>query len=240
MLNSFPKSLNVIASDSLYISISNNRCRVLSNHTVTVTRRCPLRQESAFLISIHQTFLHLLVHGRIHQVQEWEQTTESIPKTGISKHISRENFSVIRTIVHNLTILIYFIETTREKQCAIQIRIESTQIINVIVVYFQLCQFTIPHIASIGYHIIKCLPCQFVQIEFSLFITDKRRSYFYMNYLASTGIKTYNSTGMLSRFLFLIWMDITATCSRNECKRFIKLKDKIVLEIFRYASRISC
>ena len=49
------------------------------------------------------------------QIQEGEQATERIPKTGIGKHIPRQHFSVIRTVMYNFSVCIKFVETAREK-----------------------------------------------------------------------------------------------------------------------------
>ena len=84
----FVHRFQVIDLYTLHISIYQDGSRVVTHHATTVSRTCPFGEEAAFLIGIDQTFLHLLVHRRIHQVQEREQCTERIPETGIGKHIT--------------------------------------------------------------------------------------------------------------------------------------------------------
>ena len=138
MLQGFPKRLDIVSSQAFDISVSYHGSGVIADHAIPVARTCPFRQETALFISVHQTFLHLLVHLRIHQVQEGEKTAECIPETGIGKHIARQDLTVIRAIMHDLPFGIDLIEATREKQGTIQARIESTQVIDVRILYLDL------------------------------------------------------------------------------------------------------
>ena len=97
----FVQCFEIIHLYTFDISIHQNRSGIVAHHTTTMSGTCPFGEETAFLISIDQTFLHFFRHGRIHQVQEREQTTESIPETSIRKHIARQYFSIIRTIMYN-------------------------------------------------------------------------------------------------------------------------------------------
>ena len=61
---------------------------LVAHHATTVSRTGPFGQETALLVSVGQSFLHLGIHGWIHQVEEGEETTESVPETGVGKHIA--------------------------------------------------------------------------------------------------------------------------------------------------------
>ena len=124
MHDSLPKRLDIISAKPFQVSIRHNRSRVIADHAATMSRTCPFRQEAALLIGIGKPRLHLRIHIRIHQVQEGEQATERIPKTGIGKHIPRQHFSVIRTVMYNFSVCIKFVEAAREKQRTIQAGIE--------------------------------------------------------------------------------------------------------------------
>ena len=89
MDKSFIQGSHIIHFNPLQIGISQYRGRVVANHTTTMSRASPFREETAFLICIDETFLDLFVYRRIHQVEEREQATESIPEAGIRIHISR-------------------------------------------------------------------------------------------------------------------------------------------------------
>ena len=136
MFHGFPQCLDIVSFQSFQVSIGNYGSRVVSNHTTSVSRTCPFRQESAFFISVHQSFLHLRIHGWIHQVKEWEKTTERIPETGIGKHIARKHFAIIRTVVHHVSFGIYLIETSGEQYRTIQAGVECTQMVDIIIFHF--------------------------------------------------------------------------------------------------------
>ena len=114
------KSFQVFNLYSLHICINQYRSRIVSYHTTSVSWTCPFWEETAFFICINQTFLNFFIDRRIHHVKQWEQTSESIPEACICVHISRQDFTVVRTIVNNLTIFIYLIELSWEKQRTVQ------------------------------------------------------------------------------------------------------------------------
>ena len=103
VLYCLPKGLDIISSDSLHICICDYGSRVIADHTSTMSRTCPFRQESALLICIDQTLLHLLVHFRIYKIQQREQAAESVPKTCVCKEISRTDFASVRAVMHQLS-----------------------------------------------------------------------------------------------------------------------------------------
>ena len=129
MDQAFVHRFQIVDLHTFHISIHQNGSRIVTHHATTMSRTCPFREEAAFLIGIDQTFLHLLVHRRIHQVQERKQGTERIPKAGIRKHISRQYFTVVRAIMNDVSGCIYFIEFTREQQRTVHAGIECTVLV---------------------------------------------------------------------------------------------------------------
>ena len=124
MNHSLPECLDVVASQTFQISVGHNGGRVIAYHTATMTRTGPLGQETTLKVSIYQTFLHFDVHRGIDEIQEWEQTTERIPETGIRKHIAFLDFTIIRTIVDNLALSIHLVKTAWKEYRTIQTAIE--------------------------------------------------------------------------------------------------------------------
>ena len=116
MNQTFIKRFQIIHLYTLEISIHQNRSRVVSDHATAMSRACPFGEEAAFLICIDQSFLDFLVDRRIDQVQQREQTAERIPETCIGIHISRNHLTVVRAVMNNLSLRVYFVELTREKQ----------------------------------------------------------------------------------------------------------------------------
>ena len=61
MHHCLPKRLHIIATQTGKIGIGHYRSRIVTHHTATMTRACPLWQEATLLISISKTFLNLHV-----------------------------------------------------------------------------------------------------------------------------------------------------------------------------------
>ena len=116
----FVQCLHVLHLHAFQIGICQHGSRVVANHTATVTRTCPFGKETAFLIGVDKAFLNLPVHRRIHQVEEWEKTAESVPETGIRIHIAGQHLPIVGTVMNRISRLIQFIECTREQQGTIQ------------------------------------------------------------------------------------------------------------------------
>ena len=72
VLHRFPKRLGIISAQAFEISVCHYGRRVVAYHAAPVSRTRPLGQESALLIGVDESFLHLLVHRGIHQVEEGE------------------------------------------------------------------------------------------------------------------------------------------------------------------------
>ena len=154
VLHSFPQRFDIISFQTFQISIGNYGSRIITHHTASVSRACPLRQEAAFLVGIDQSFLHLRVHRRIHQVQEREKATESIPETGVGKHITGKYFAIIRAVMNDITFRIYFVEASGEKYRTIQAGVESTQMVDIVIFHFDASQNIIPHFTSLGCNLV--------------------------------------------------------------------------------------
>ena len=99
-----------------------------------MTGSAPLGQETALLIGIGPTFLHLLTHRGPHQVHQGEQSTEGIPETGIGKEIAWHGLAVIWAVMNHLSLSINLEEATGEEDTTIQTAVESTQAVDIALV----------------------------------------------------------------------------------------------------------
>ena len=238
MFHGFPQCLDIVSFQSFQVSIGNYGSRVVSNHTTSVSRTCPFRQESAFFISVHQSFLHLRIHGWIHQVKEWEKTTERIPETGIGKHIARKHFAIIRTVVHHVSFGIYLIETSGEQYRTIQAGVECTQMVDIIVFHFDTSQYIVPYLAAFRCNLFNIVRTQLFQVQFRLFRADKRGSYTHIYLFALAGFETDQCTGMIvCRFQFVGVNHTTGYGSRIS-KRFVEYQYKVVFKVGRNTTAV--
>ena len=135
---SFIQSLYIVHFHAFHISVYQDRSGVIADHATSVSRTCPFGEESAFFICIDKSFLHFLVDRRVHQVQQREQATESIPETCIGVHISRQNLTVVRAVMNRLPGSVQFVELAREKQWTVQARIECTVLVEIASFHFYL------------------------------------------------------------------------------------------------------
>ena len=80
----------------------------------------PFRKELVLSRDIRQTLLDLGIDRRIDKVQEREKGTESIPESGVGVEISVTYFSIVRTVMDNVSVFIYFIELAREEDAPVK------------------------------------------------------------------------------------------------------------------------
>lgn len=116
---------------------------------------CPFREEAAFFVRVDESLLYLFVYRRIHQVQEWEQATECIPKSGIGVHISGKHLTVVGTIMNRLTVRCQFIEFTGKQERTVKTGVECTVLIQIAAFYFYFAQYMIPGIIPFLYQLFK-------------------------------------------------------------------------------------
>ena len=238
MFQCFPKCFDVISAQSFDISVGYYGSRVVADHTVTVSGTCPFRKESAFKVRIDQSFLHLLIHGRIHQVQEREQTAERIPEAGIRKHIPRQHFSVVRAVVYDLSFGVYFIKTAWEQHRTIEAGIESAQIVDIIVFHIYFAHFTVPDVFSFSDQLVETILAQFFEIQFRLLITDKRRSDTCVNDLPFLGSESDDRSGMVALNFCFVRENVVLFHAGSKGKRFVELDDEIILEVLRHSAAV--
>ena len=247
----FVQRFQILYANTLHVSIYQDCSRVVTHHTSTVTRASPFREETTFLISIDQTFLHLQVFRRIHEVQQWEQATECIPETGIGVHVTRQYFAIVRAVVNRLTFCIHFPEHAWEQQRTVQARIEHTVLVECTTLYISLTQYFVPLSLTLFYYSIKCIVTQFLQVQFSLFRADERRSYTSMNLFTLLSLETDNGTCVeVSLFqlaflqsnrnscILLGWLNIIRESSLVS-EWLVEHHYEVVLEVFRNTTAVT-
>ena len=238
MFQCFPKSFDVISAQTFDIGVGYYRSGVVAYHTIPMSRASPFRQETAFLVRIHQPLLHLLIHGRIHQVEEREQAAERVPESGVGKHIPRQYFAVVRAVVYHLSFGVYFIKAAWEQHRTIQAGIESTQIVDIIVFHIYFAHFTVPSVFSFSDQLVETILAQFLEIQFRLLITDKRRSYTCVNDLPFLGRESDDCSGMVALNFCFVRENVVLFHAGSKGKGFVELDDKVILEILWYSATV--
>lgn len=232
MNNSLPKSFQIFSCYTFKISVGNDRRRVVTNHTSAVTRARPFGEETAFFISISKTFLHLFIHRRINEVEQGEEATESIPETGVGKHISGENLTIVGAIVDRIAILVEFIERAGEEHRAIKTRIESAELVDVVVFNFDTAKSLIPNITTGVFYLLKVVIAELFEVKISLVIANERRRYTRVNLFAARSLKANDSAGVVTSCRCCRFVDIAIANRRNVRERFVEFDYEIVAEIF--------
>ncbi|MPM54701.1 hypothetical protein SDC9_101480 [bioreactor metagenome] len=201
---------------------------------------CPFGQETTFLIRINQSFLNFPVNRRIHQVEQREQGTESIPESGIGIHISGEHLSVIRAVMYCFSLCINFIKLPREERRAIEGGIESTLVIDIVVFYFYSTQYIIPQFPPFRLNGLKIIVFNLFQILPGLFVTNKRGGNFRNNLLSFFSGKSDKSARMIIFSLIGILYNLSVFHHTLIFKWLIKNNHKIIFEVFRNTFAIAC
>ena len=202
-----------------------------------MTWTCPLWQESTLLIIVYQSLLHLACHRRINKVNEWEQTTESIPETSIGEHIARQHLTIVRTVVNRLALLVDFVETTWEEHRAIQTAVECAQVVNILVLNLNLAQNIVPSLATLSHNLVEGQSIKLLQVKLSLLIADERRSHLENELVAtlSACLPSQLMTLVAAVLAFLLTIEILGATHLA-----ITLYNKIVLEIVGHTTIVIC
>ena len=236
---SFEHLVRICFGHILDEGVRNDGGRVISYHTIAVAWTGPFGEETTFEVCIQQTFLHLLSHRRIDQVDKGEETTEGIPETCISEHVSGQHLAVIRTIVDWLSVFVIFIEHPREEDGTIVARVESTESVDIIIFHFDTAQCFVPSIPCSSLCLFKVFSVQLFHISFSLFETDERRGDASMYLFTLSCHETNGCSGMIGFQFQLIVNKISSSPHFIERERLIEDDDKIVLEVFWHTATIA-
>ena len=113
------------------------------------------------------------LHRRVQDIGQRELGTESVPKTGVGKHIAGQHLTIIGAVVHYLTLRIYLVETAREKHRTVETRVESTQTVEVGILHFNAAQYPVPFVTPGFRHLFKRPVTQFLQVQLGLLVTDE-------------------------------------------------------------------
>ena len=101
--------------------------------------------------------------------------------------------------MHDFASSILLVECTREEYRTIETAIESTEMIDTLILYLYLTQNFVPALTTLLFELIHIRLSQFLEILHSLGAADKRRSYTCLNLFATlTGFESDDGTHMVS------------------------------------------
>ena len=172
--DSIPKFLLTLHADTLDIGIDHHRCRVLTYHTIAMTRAAPLGQIAALEVCIDESSLHLLVHRGINEVEEGEEAAEGIPHASVGKEIAGKYLAVVGAVVNRLALCVKFVEAAGEVERAPQTGVEGAHLLLASALHLDASQHIVPGLAAGLCHFVKGLCSQFAQVAFCLLQTDER------------------------------------------------------------------
>jgi hypothetical protein len=165
---------------------------------------CPFRKETALKEMVHIALLHLYRLLREEEVYKWEETTECIPYACIREHIARADLAVMRAIVYNLSVSIYFRDIAREEKASVKTRVECTHIVDIAILYLETSENVIPTVTTRLSDLIERTSAKLLKVQISLVETDERRSDSQMDLLSPLGLEAHQGTCVIRRNLFFI------------------------------------
>ena len=238
MLHRFPKRLGVISAQAFEVSVSHDGRRVVAYHAATVSRTRPLGQESALLIGVDESFLHLLVHRGIHQVEEGEEAAEGVPEAGVGEHVARQHLSVIRTVVHHTSVGVGLVEAAREKERAVKARIERAEVVGVVVGDLHTTQNLVPPCPATCRHLVDAVVSELLQIEQRLLRTYERRRHTHVDLLSALHAEAHDGTRMIARGAERGGVYVAVGDGGGILERSVKDKHEVVLEVFGHTAAV--
>ena len=130
---------------------------------------------------------------RIDEGKETEETSESIPKTGVGKHLAFVNLPVVRTAMYSLAVGGDLRNIPREENAPVETGVEGPQIVDVSIFDLDTPQEFIPAGTPLVGQLFERFSGQFIQVDESLFDTDKGSGNFQADLLALSGFEAYKS-----------------------------------------------
>ena len=240
MHHSLPKLLCVVVLQSAEVSVSHDRRRIVAHHAAAMTRRSPLGQESALLVCVHQASLHLLVHRRIHHVEQREEAAECVPEASVGEHIAGQHLAVVRRIVYDFALHILLVERAWKEHRAVEARIERAEVVDVLRLHLYLAQHVVPCLASASLHSVEIVVAKFLEVLYSLLLRDERRGDAHVELLAALCLEAYNGTGVVALAHQLATLYLTVHNYGCICERAVELQNEVVLEVFGHTAVVLC
>ncbi len=198
MFERFPECFGIVSPQSLYVSVSDYRSRIVSHHDIPVARAGPLRKKAALFVGIDQSLLHLHVLGGIDEIEKGKEASECIPEAGIGEHVAGKHFPVVWTVVIDIAIGIDLRKVPGEEYRAIKIGIKGTDVVDVVIFNLDSAKYFIPACFALLHDPLERVVSQFAQIQQRLCLTDKGGRHVGMHLLVVGGVKTDHRTGMVS------------------------------------------
>ena len=121
---------------------------------------------------------------------------------------------------------------------AIQAGIESAQIVDIIVFHIYFAHFTVPDVFSFSDQLVETILAQFLEIQFRLLITDKRRSDTCVNDLPFLGSESDDRSGMVALNFCFVRENVVLFHAGSKGERFVELDDKVILEVLRHSAAV--
>jgi hypothetical protein len=199
----------------------------------------PLGQEAAFLVAIDEAFLHLDVHLGINEVQEGEEATEGIPKTGVGEIATWKDFTCVGAVVDRFAVCSVLEERAGEEDTAIEAGIEGAEVIDVRILNFDAAQHVIPALAASGTYLIEGTCSQLAQIQLSLLKANERGSNAQRDLLASPERgEAHDSLGVVCLQFDASLLQLIAIGGGDERDGMRELDDEVVLEVLRHTAGV--
>src|SRR5215217_5526231 len=99
---------------------------MITDHTSPFTWKGPGRQPAALLVGIDHCLHILTMHFSLDQCIQWKLGPESIPETGVGKHVAGMHFTIVRAEIIRLAVFIQLIKFPGEKTCSEHTGIECS------------------------------------------------------------------------------------------------------------------
>ena len=198
----------------------------------------PLGQEATLLVAVHEPFLHLYIHFGIDEVQEREETTESVPETGIGEIAARQHFARMGAVVNRLAVDVVFEESTREEHGAVETGVECAEVVDVVVLNLDASENLIPAVAACLTDLVEGTVAQFFQVLPRLFLADERGGDAERYLLVLLRVKANHGYRVIA-FRLVAEKCLAVQLLAPVLKLCVTLNDKIVAKIIGHTTAVA-
>ena len=165
--------------------VRHHRRGVVADHAVAQARTRPLRQPPAFVVARLQSLRHLRVHLGVEEVEEREERAERVPEARVAEVHARTHLACCGTAVDGLSIRADLKEPPREKERAVEARVERAPLVLRAAFHTNAPERLVPRGTSARGDGGEVPFAELKQVAFGLFGADEARGHAHVHLLAA-------------------------------------------------------
>ena len=141
--------------------------------------------------------------------------------------------------MYDLANTILLIESAWEEYRTIQTAIESTQMVDILILYFDLAQHLVPAVSTLLAELLHIGLSQLLYVQPSLLLTDEGRSHTSLYLFASLAYLEGDDGTHMVALLLMTFLIFAILYTKHSVKVMVELDDKVISEVCWHTTAIT-